>query len=414
MRRLDHVCADFIVRWCRACTKTRWWADAEKLSIVLCCVGSFILLIGMFMPRWRVDPLGTRDIEHMFVLGGYPSRQYGLLFVKGSFTQSWNTVVNSICDARTIVAASSTWEVMSSTWTDVWNGQALAGGPTQLDCGSSCSSGFYASMEERCRKFEGMATISNVALGLSLMGVLFCLSSGLLAALSKSKRMGGVVFGLFFFAGMICLASNITWAFVTDSGFKRIRETSWYPYPSLGIGWYFHLYGSVMILVADGVYGYLVLPEAWNFDPVQSKIDKREKRRQRLKLGTTGPWLEMGQFTAQAPAPGQFTAQAPAPTPYAQQAPVSIYLGQADSGFGAPPAHQQPHLQYSGGAIPQPPMPYGQGPVRLSAGTDFGLAAPTSYDQGPPSGYGMTAPTGGYGVAPPTGGYGMAPPQQYG
>lgn len=249
--------------------------DVVTWSVIYCCVGALILCISMFIPRWRLDEYGTSDMEKIWIFTGFDKKSYGLLHVKGSFSQSWNTMTTQTCEFRNIGQISNIGQT-------VWN-VVTGGDPDDCKKSENCSSGFLTHMDVRCRMYEKLWTISSVTVAFTFLGVTLCAIACLAFALSNRRKTGGIVFGLFLFSGLISLSMNLAWAFVSDSAFHNLRETAWFPYPCLAIGWFLHLFGSITIIVASATFGFLVIEDACNYDETQEKIDKRNKKMQRLK-----------------------------------------------------------------------------------------------------------------------------------
>lgn len=110
-----------------------------------------------------------------------------------------------------------------------------------------------------------MTTYSMLTLTCSFLGVVLCMASTLIASLSTRKRAGGISFGLYMFAGILMMVSNIVWVFVSDAAFINLGKHMWYPYPPLSISFYLHTGGYVLLLSSNIVYGTVVLPMVWAF-----------------------------------------------------------------------------------------------------------------------------------------------------
>merc|ERR1719375_1755289 len=121
-------------------------------------------------------------------------------------------------------------------------------------------------------------TYSMVTLTGTFIGIVMCMGGTLIASLSKRKRAGGITFGLYMFASIMMMITNIAWVFVSDSAFVNLQANAWYPYPSLNIGWYMHTVGYLMLGGSNVAYGFVVLPMVWAFDPVEAKLKKVQKR----------------------------------------------------------------------------------------------------------------------------------------
>lgn len=80
------------------------------------------------------------------------------------------------------------------------------------------------------------------------------------------------------------LVLDVAWAATTWNAFTILGESAWFPYPSLAIGWFLHIYGSVTITVSAKVFGWLVMPLVRGFDPEQHELEERKKKLERMNL----------------------------------------------------------------------------------------------------------------------------------
>lgn len=397
--------------------------DVTYFTIMVCVAAAFMVMASLFIPLWRYDSHGTTALEELWVFTGFSSRLYGVLQVKGTYSQSWNTVRQTACDYRTVAGYSSL------LW-NAWN--AAQGSLEQCSKSESCNSGFFLDLQVRCEEYSKIARISHLLLGASFLVILMIIVTSLIAAMCGApERVGGVVFGLYLIAGMIVFVMNIAWAVITDSGFKRMMEQSWYPYPSLSIGWYINLFSALMLLGAAAFYGVNVLPLVQEYDPVQHKIDKHkkkqkrredmlDKRAQRQKLA--GMNFPPPPGFQQAPPPVQMGAVAPTPYGY-HGGPPQQFPPQGgptgDFGICGPGGDAWPQ----GGVMAQPP------PCSPAA-INFGLPPPESglYPPQPsasplvmPPAPGVSIGGGDFGLAPARGGgpggpqtdtnFGLPPPR---
>merc|ERR1719440_531164 len=124
------------------------------------------------------------------------------------------------------------------------------------------------------------------------------------------------------------MISNLAWTLVTDNSFKEIGRAAWYPYPTLSVGYYMHTTGYLMILICDGVFGYIVMPNVWKYDPAQEKLDKlkdKQAKRQQREQAYQQKKQQLanvvaGQHQQQQYPPGY--GQQPQPYGYGQQPPA--------------------------------------------------------------------------------------------
>eukprot|EP00441_Pelagodinium_beii_P042716 CAMPEP_0197631868 /NCGR_PEP_ID=MMETSP1338-20131121/8889_1 /TAXON_ID=43686 ORGANISM="Pelagodinium beii, Strain RCC1491" /NCGR_SAMPLE_ID=MMETSP1338 /ASSEMBLY_ACC=CAM_ASM_000754 /LENGTH=178 /DNA_ID=CAMNT_0043203407 /DNA_START=674 /DNA_END=1210 /DNA_ORIENTATION=+ len=81
----------------------------------------------------------------------------------------------------------------------------------------------------------------------------------------------------------MAILADIAWAVTTHFAFIKIGRYGWFPFPDLAIGFFLHIYGCIIVAVSSGVFGWLVLPIIWKYDPQQSKLDKRKRKLLRIK-----------------------------------------------------------------------------------------------------------------------------------
>jgi hypothetical protein len=244
--------------------------------------------------------------------------------------------------------------------------------------------------------------------------------------LSKRKRTGGVAFGLWTFAGIMAAIMGTVWACVTDASFKTLSQTSWYPYPSLHVSFYMHVGGYSLVLINTTIFGFLVLPDVWKFDPAQEKLDKLQRKMDRKKEKETRHARkkeELQRFIGQQQQ--GYGGYAPQPAAYGQVAPAGGYMqpmqqqnlkgvygmtqgnggmpvaipGQQPQGYGAPPGQVQTGFGLAPAPIPQGygGPGYGGGQPNLSS-MPPGAGGPPGMQQG---GTGGTGSGPGYGGGQP-------------
>lgn len=243
---------------------------AENMVLIICCVGLLLMVIALFLPRWRVDQWGTGPIQEVTDLGltfvGWKTRSYGLLHVQGSFRQSWSTLTSYACDAR-----------------DVGGVFSLVGGLIKGPSGGcegseSCAKGWFGHMTVRCMQYGNIQRVSTATLGISLVCTLMTVVAVVVGFMSKREKYGGITTGLLLFSGFMCLLLNIVWAFASDSAVRAIMESAWFPYPQLGIAWFFHLYAALMWILCGAIFGMSVMPGVFMYDPDAKRIHRHKQR----------------------------------------------------------------------------------------------------------------------------------------
>jgi len=260
-----------------------------------------------------------------------------------------------------------------------------------------------------------MMRISMVTFTGTFMSFILIIAGTLIVSMSKRRKSGGIAFGFYLFAAIVLCITNTVWVIVTDNAFKNLSTISWYPYPSIGPGFYIHLVGYSIVIVADSIFGYIVMPDVWAYDGAQEKLDKKkaklEKRKQRdqkyaAKREELKAMVAQRQHFPQPPGMGW--------RPWAGQAQGGYQAQPGQPGYGQPGAPQPVPLGFQSN---QPAQTYGQGGAQPAAAAgDFGVGAPQN---SPAGGYGAPPPLGfGGGPAQPQpGGYGASPagsPQQGG
>lgn len=354
----------------------------EAFALSLCALGMVLIIAGLCSNRWRVDEVGTKQLDALWYFSeSFDTKTYGVLTVKGSNSQSWNTLTRTTCEYMNAAAVGALATAFLQLVKTKANGATCTGGA------ESCLEGFSTHMTTRCEQYQKISTLNTALLAVTLVGILMGVAGIVLSCVGSRKKLGGIGFGLLIFPAVLLVILNISWLFVTDEAFTKLGTTAWYPYPSIGIGYYLHLEGSLLLLIASGVFGWLVLPEVNKYDSVQETLDKKRWQLNDLKLFGRRADNE-AQYLVSAPQmpQSQFNGQMPA---YMMQ-PQPLMMPYGD-GVQAAPAFQGPALMIveqtemhtsmvaptSGANVYGSPM--GQG------GGDFGLSAanPPSQFSGP-------------------------------
>jgi hypothetical protein len=269
------------------------YRDAKRLfgnqkaihyAIGHCGLACLLLVISLFTPRWRVDDIGSTYLDDSWTwLDGltFDSRQYGVIFVKGTVTHSWMSLAQSACDFQT------------NSYITGWANTVVNG--CQDD---QCTGGWFTHIAERCRVYRSVRTLSFATMGITFVAIMLVIVGCFLACMASQKKMGGIICGLFLCSGMLCFLMNVIWAAVTDVGFKDLGETAYYPYPSLGIAYFLHLYGCITLIVASSVYGWIIYPVVVNYDESEAKMNKKIARMEK-RAEHKARLQEQGQLQAQ-------------------------------------------------------------------------------------------------------------------
>jgi uncharacterized membrane protein len=255
----------------------------------------------MFIPRWRVDDIGTSELTKHWILSSssFQSRQYGIIFIKGSFSQSWQNLAEAACDFE---SASYIAKWVSATYNS-FNG-------VNDGCeNEGCTGNLFNHMSERCKVYRNLRTVSQATMGLTFISVLAVTIGALIALMASTKRMGGIVFFLFFLSGCFSLMMNAWWALASDAGFKELGRSAYYPYPSLGLSWFLHLYGCATIIVGASVYGWVIYPVVSTFDPVENKMNKRIEKLEKRQFRREDMKAKKAEQQQQQQAQAQYNQQ---------------------------------------------------------------------------------------------------------
>jgi len=333
------------------CNSNSGFARMDNWCIFLCAFGGLLCLVSTFVPLWRVDSHGTTELERFWDYNGFDSKSYGVIHVKGSWSQSWTTLAQGACDIRNMgqIAGLGEAALRQVHW--------VKGG----DCEGSeeCQAGFASSMHMRCVEYQTMMRISMVTLCGTFIAFILIIGGTLVTSMSKRRKSGGMAFGLYLFGGLLLAIVNAVWAAVTDNSFKNLSLAAWYPYPSLHAGFYLHTMGYSLVLIFDTVFGFIVLPSVWSYDPAQEKLDKKKAKLEKrmAKEHQYAAKKEELKAIIAGQQPGQPAAvNFPPPPGYGQVAPAAY--GQP-AGYGQQPAPSPWGQQAYPQPAAQPAQPLG-------------------------------------------------------
>lgn len=336
---------------CCSCQENGMFAKPDNWLSCAVGVGALTIMVSTFLPYWRLDTEGTTTLEKYFdlsALAGFESRSYGLIHVRGTWSQSWTTLAQASCDIRNIGQITN---IFGATYNWVSSGFDCSEAGSCCSVSSTCQGDFARAMHARCTEYQTMMRVSMVALFANFIACLMIAAGCTVFGLSKRKRTGGVAFGLWLFSSILCAIMGTVWALISDASFKELSQSSWYPYPSLGVAYYLHTSGWAVVMVCTIVFGFRVLPDVWKFDPAQEKLDKLQRKMDRKKDKEerhAKKKAELQGFIAaqQQPAPGygNYAVQpvpygvAPAPGGYMQQRPpvqpMPVQQQQLKGGYG--------------------------------------------------------------------------------
>lgn len=376
------------------CSSTSGFARLDNWCMFAIGLGGFLMMVSLFIPNWRTDPHGTTELEKYWSFSGFQSRSYGIVHVKGSWSQSWTTLAQGTCDIRNLGQITG---IAAAAIKFVSGGGSCSGS-------EACQQGFSANMHMRCMEYQTLMRVSMVTLAGTFLGCILIMAGTLVTSMSKRKKSGGIAFGLYLFAGVLGAIVNAVWALVSDNSFKNMSSTAWYPYPSLDFSFYIHTAGYCLVLIFNSIFGYLVLPDVWTYDPAQDKLDKKKAKLEK-RLAKDHQYKakkEELQGIINGGKPGNFPpppgfAPGPAPRPYGQPQFPQPGAGQAygqpqaygQQAFGQPQAYgQQPAASQGGPQTFGLPPAAGEAPVQ-NTGFGLGAAVETPVQS---TGFGLGAP----------------------
>jgi hypothetical protein len=261
-----------------------------------------LTIAGLCTSRWRIDTVGTKQVEGLWYLKQpFSERTYGIMQVKGSQTQSWNTLSRTTCDFMNYAILGSTATSILSLVGSKADGSACKGGS------EACLDGFSRHMTARCEQYQKIWTVNTSLLAMTLVGILMGVTGILLSCMGGKKKMAGIGFGLLIVPSVILFILNLCWLGVTDAAFTTLAITGWYPYPNVGIGYYLHLEGTLLLLISSIVFGILVLPDVNKYDAAEEKLEKWKLRELKLfgrkqaeqQYLVTSPQMPQPQFNPQ-------------------------------------------------------------------------------------------------------------------
>lgn len=313
-------------------------------------VAILCLLAGLFIPRWRFDPIGLTPLKTYYDLsGGFESKSYGIVHVQGSYSQSWTFVAEAACDilnfAQAVALVRHVFESCDGTET--------------------CSGAFASAMHHRCTEYERIQKLSYMMLICTFSALMMAMAGMLTAAFSRRKRTGGISFGLWVCAGFVSGGADLAWVLTTHDAFNNLKRYSWYPYPPLHAGFYVYTAGVVLLLACGGIYGAIWLPKAWVHDDATQKLEIRNWKLQRKFNRKQQIQQEQQNLVAMQ----------------AALSPMNQYQAQGPQLYGAPsPVHH--HQAFFGPEVQQQQMVQQPWPPTQAMGThSLGAASPQASRQ---------------------------------
>lgn len=243
------------------------WGRIDNWMILICGLMAFLIMITSMLPYWRYDKYGTTAIEEKFNFRGFSRKYYGIIHIKGKYSKAWATQAQASCDIRDLSMGLTIAEFILKR-----------GGCSSSE---SCKMAFTNHAIARCEQYERMSKITYLGLVLTFIGVIFIFSGIISTMLSKRRITGGIAFGLFLFGSILPAIGAGVWAGVTDNAFMILRQTAWYPYPSLYWAFYIYLGGCGVSLVATIIFGVIVLPSVWRYDKATEKLEKKRRKLER-------------------------------------------------------------------------------------------------------------------------------------
>ena len=196
---------------------------------------------------------------------GFPSRQYGLIYVNGLRSMTWAELSTSTCDR---------WGMYIHT-------KSLF--PVAPVCNSSlgdkkaCTALFEDHLRQRCDTYSAVTLVSWITAGLTSIAVVLVAITAiamLLVSLGTWKRF---VLAALASASVVSFPILVGYLVTSYLYFAKLANSATYPMPTLGMGFYSALIGSLSLIVATFIF--FRLSKALKYSPpVKGK----------MSVGTTG------------------------------------------------------------------------------------------------------------------------------
>lgn len=273
-----------------------WGKDREVfVSVLAAAFACFVAMISSFLPGWRRGGGSTQ-----FLKGNYAAvndwfplsflrRDYGLIQIRGSYSQTMGVLTSTTCETAWLGAASTALQ--------------KAFGENECPSGhvGDCFFGLDKMINNRCVNYQLMMIVSYVTLCFTFLATMMVIGATMCAFLTKSKITGSIVVGLYIFATVTLLATNVGYAVVSHVAFTDLGDKQTYPYPPLSYAYYMHLFAILILIVSTSVYYWKVMPRVRSYCPEEEKRNKRERRLNKFRRNR--PQGDCSMEQSQTPSP---------------------------------------------------------------------------------------------------------------
>lgn len=179
-------------------------------------VAAILLAVSIFCVQWRAN-IAYPTLQYNVY------RYYGLTSVKGSTSQTWTTLADSMCKQAALYKSAST--VSFAGVIDTY---------------------FVQNMNARCTAYTQFATYGTITMYVMIGCAVLGLVSSLFIYIGGMSFKPAVI-GMHGATSLACTGTFYYWAYSTDSQLTNLRKSGFYPYPSLSVM-------SILVIVAASLY----------------------------------------------------------------------------------------------------------------------------------------------------------------
>jgi hypothetical protein len=169
---------------------------------------------------------------------GFTTRQYGLIYVEGLRKLTWAELATSTCDR---------WGMYIHTKSLYPVAPVCNASPVDK---AKCTTLFEDHLRQRCDSYSAVTLVSWITAGLTSMSVVLVAITAiamLLVSLGTWKRFVLAALGASAIISFPILLAYLGVAYVY---FHKLSTTATYPMPTLGLGYYMALGGSIALMLA--------------------------------------------------------------------------------------------------------------------------------------------------------------------
>lgn len=350
------------------CLWQSWFKQRENWALLVCVVIVFFQALAVLLPNWRVDSVGTKQLEEHWRFEGFSDRQFGVTAVYGKTTRTWEDLTEAMCECGHELQYKATLNTAGSIADkagvdinvsdiiplDLQNVTMARPGADHCTMKVQDDNIFFTHVQTRCEQYREMSRVSLILVLMTFFNTFLTICSVLVGGVARKDRSGGIIFCLFLVSSILSLGANIAWLTTTGDGFVALAKTAWYPFPALGGAFYFHFLLCWALFGSTLCYGRLVFPKVLAYSRVKATIDKhkhhsrkREKAQDKIdrmkeKLGMTEGSMPAPQsvhgyaLPVQMPTNGGMMSIAPTPYGAPNSYPMASphYAGPAAADFG--------------------------------------------------------------------------------